>query len=717
MVKLMYAKLSLAMVLLSFSVLFASCQADSSAPDTPISTPSTQTLENNQSTTMITPETVGQLTVVAEWGQGKARNVVLDAAGSQAAVIASSGIYVYALSNWSQIDFLPLGDVALQAAFSPDGRFLAIIPSQKNQVWIWQVGSGPTAVQTITTQTQIWEIHFSHDGQTLLLNQQSGITAYAWQGDGSQVPILESNNLGWLSFNNNGTMLTVPDLGIEPEQINVWQIAQPAALQQLVSTLVSEANMELQFGRLSPDGAYYGGVVRDRMLEKDDMLFIWNVAESEIVYQIPIANLQFFDSQNSWAFSPDGSRLAVYTANNQIEIMDLTTGHVSTAIPSLADARPSHVILTNSEAIIGYTNGAITLWNVAENKQLQEIAGNDVLLFDLHLLPAATGFAAVSGTGEITFYQLPDGAQMHSLTAHMTEAITDVTFAPDSANIAASFANGLVQLWHVDGMLQKTFTASNGNVDSVQFSPDGRFLATGVGQRSGEIAYDDTVAVWQLPGATLQAAAGGEQEDVPGCSFFRNNVLFTPDGQLVAATSHDFTVRLTRAADGEEVYAFPPHVDAVLDLALSTDGRFLASASEDATVRVYDLATYAQIHELTGSVGGFWSVVFSPDGRLLAAGNRFGEIYIWELTTGTLIRQINGEQNKQSNLIFSPDGRMLAAGAEGEHINFWSVENGALIAAIPGHTSFVRTIAFSPNGEFFISGGSDNVLRLWQIHS
>lgn len=711
----MHAKPSLSILLLFFVVLVVSCQAESAVPDIPNLAPP-PTLATSQSETMITPETVGQLTVVAEWGQGKTRDVVIDAAGNRAAVIATSGIYVYALANWSQIDFLPLGDSAPQAVFSPDGRFLAVIHPQNNQVLLWEVGQGATAVQTIAAETQIWEIHFSHDGQTLLLNAQSSIRAYAWQGDGTQTPILESNNLGWLSFNDTDTLLAIPDLGTVPEQVNLWQLVPPTALQP-VRTLVSEPNMQLHFGRLSPDGAYYGGVVRDRMFEKDDMLFIWNVATAEIVYQIPIASFQIFDSQNSWAFSPDGALLAVLTANNQIEMFNLATGSRTTATPIAPEAQASHVTLTNTEAIIGYTDGAIALWNIAENKPVQEIPGTQATLLELHLLPSATQFVAVRETGEINLYQLPNGAPIHTLTAHMTDTITDVAFAPDSASVAASFANGAVQLWQVDGMLQKTFTVSNGNVDSVQFSPDGRFLATGVGQQLGAIAYDDTVAVWQLPDASLQAAAGGEQEDVPGCSFFRNNVLFTPDGQLIAAASHDFTVRLTQAADGQEVYAFPRHADAVLDLALSTDGRFLASASEDATVRVYDMQTYAQVYELTGSVGGFWSVVFSPDGRFLAAGNRSGEIYIWELPTGTLVRQIYGEQNKQSNLIFSPDGRMLAAAAKGEQINFWSVETGSLIAAIPGQTNFVRNIAFSPNGEFLISSGSDNVLRLWQINS
>ncbi len=38
---------------------------------------------------------------------------------------------------------------------------------------------------------------------------------------------------------------------------------------------------------------------------------------------------------------------------------------------------------------------------------------------------------------------------------------------------------------------------------------------------------------------------GGEEENVTGCSFFQGAVDFSPDGTLLAATSHDFTVHVT----------------------------------------------------------------------------------------------------------------------------------------------------------------------------
>lgn len=710
MIKKRWLKAKVVVLFLSAAWL-AGCQQSEPLPPIP-----TDAAATASSSTAISLDTVDRLTAVAAWGEGQAKDIIVDAAAKHVAVIATSGIYVYDLATQKQLDYLPLGDVPADAALTLDGRFLAILNTQNNNILIWEIGSSPPNIRQLGSESPVRELRFANDGQTLLLNTQQGIVAQPWQAEEPPAMLHESSSLGWLSFTADGSLLAVPDLLKEPEQITIWS-AEEAVTAQPAATLTSEPNMKLRFGRLSPDGAFYGGIVQDRLLEKEDLLFIWDVAEARLVHQLPVGFYQFFHSEHSWAFAPDGRFLAVTTPEQQVEIRDLAAGEITATVPTPPETVPTHVALTNTQAIVAYADGTLAIWDVADNAPVQQHLGGGNLLLELRLLPGDTGFVTVSSTGQIDFYTLPDGRHDHTNSAHMTGSITDVTFAPDSSTIAASFANGMVQLWQVSGELQQAFPASTGNIDSVRFSPDGRFLATGTAQRTGDIAFDDTVAVWQTTDTSLQSRTGGEQEDVPGCSVFRNNVVFTPDGSRIAAASHDFTVHLTRTDDGSEVHVFPRHTDAVLDIALSTDGRYLASASEDATVRVYDMTTYEQVHELTGSVGGFWSVAFSPDGRFLAAGNRFGEIYIWELPGGTLVRQIFGEQNTNSNLLFSPDGQMLAAAAKGGEIHFWSVTSGALLKALSGQTDFVQNIAFSPDGQYLISSGSDNILRLWQIGS
>ena len=68
-----------------------------------------------------------------------------------------------------------------------------------------------------------------------------------------------------------------------------------------------------------------------------------------------------------------------------------------------------------------------------------------------------------------------------------------------------------------------------------------------------------------VPGGEA-AQFGGEAEKVAGCAFFRNEVRFSPDGELMAANSHDFTVSLYDPSDGMILHTFPPHASTVTDL-------------------------------------------------------------------------------------------------------------------------------------------------------
>ena len=79
-----------------------------------------------------------------------------------------------------------------------------------------------------------------------------------------------------------------------------------------------------------------------------------------------------------------------------------------------------------------------------------------------------------------------------------------------------------------------------------------------------------------LAAPTADFTLGGEAENVTGCSFYEADVVFSPDGTLLASTSHDFTVQISPLADPDTTVVLEPHVGSVLDIEFSPDGTHAA---------------------------------------------------------------------------------------------------------------------------------------------
>ena len=663
----------------------------------------------------ISPETAGRLTAVNRFGDDQATEVVVDPSGRYLGVITTIGLYVYDKADWSLIDFLPIDEPIHSAAFTQDARHLAVADWGSSQIALWEFGSDQPPSSLDGNGEPGAQVVFTPAG-LLVSSTASQIVNQDWQNAAAPVSLIaapDNGRLGRASWSANGEIIAVPVQTQSGYEIMVL----PTDGSQPMPALRSLAGMVVEHGRLSPDGAYYAAIVTDPTLQRDNALLIWQIDTPDARYQVPVGQ---FVAETNWGFATDSRSLAVTTLAEQIEIIQLDSGQSTAALPiarAVASATELKIIFDGQHIVVALADGSLNVWKATEMGLDRFLVDSRVPLTDLQFLTEQDQFITTDQSGLVETRRLPDGRLLQAISNHVASDITDAVFAPDSATVAVSLAGGGIQIWNMGGELQRTITGPAGKVDAVAYSPDGRFLASGLGERIGPTAFDDTVDIWQMPEGGLHTSLGGEKEDAPGCSFFRNSLAFSSDGQYLASASHDFTVGLWQVSDGALVHNFPAHTDSVLDVALSPDGQYLASASEDATIRLWRLSDFQLVHELTGSVGGFWTISFSPDGRFLAGGDMLGRIYLWDMASGELLRVFEGEKYKQSDLAFSADGRLLAAGANGEAIQLWQVDTGQMVGTLDGHSGIVRRVAFSPDGLSLISVGQDNVLRLWQVQS
>ncbi|KIO15681.1 hypothetical protein M407DRAFT_53628, partial [Tulasnella calospora MUT 4182] len=128
------------------------------------------------------------------------------------------------------------------------------------------------------------------------------------------------------------------------------------------------------------------------------------------------------------------------------------------------------------------------------------------------------------------------------------------------------------------------------------------------------------------------AALGGP---LRGHSSFVNSVCFSPDGKYLASGSSDSTIRLWNCQTGVEVGEPCSHHwrTSVQSVCFSPDGKLLASGAYEKTIWLsgWDPNTGVQRGTpFTGDMKDVSSVSFSSDGRLLLARYRDGSPATWD---------------------------------------------------------------------------------------
>src|SRR5262249_10333078 len=157
---------------------------------------------------------------------------------------------------------------------------------------------------------------------------------------------------------------------------------------------------------------------------------------------------------------------------------------------------------------------------------------------------------------------------------------------------------------------------------------------------SFSLALVDTPTLQQL--GTVAIPLGRTLQRLRDYDYGIDRVAWSPDGKMLATGGGDKNVRLWDAASRQPVQTLIGHTDFVQSVAWSPDSKMVASASLDNTVLVWDASSGRALRALTGHEGGVEDVAWSPDGTMLASAGADSTVRLWDPLGGQLVRVLQG---------------------------------------------------------------------------
>jgi WD40 repeat protein len=267
-----------------------------------------------------------------------------------------------------------------------------------------------------------------------------------------------------------------------------------------------------------------------------------------------------------------------------------------------------------------------------------------------------------------------------------------------------TLAPNLIASGSVD-RIEEVFTLDIESALGLAFSPDGQMLASST--------WDGSVRVWDVANRSEFVTFKAHTKSVYGLAF-------SPDGNTLATAGWDRKVYLWDLKNGEQIKALEGHTNLVFNLAFSSDGSLLASGDADGIAKIWDVRSGKEVLTL-GHDAAVYSLAFSPVVNVLAAGTGVNitpdtdsaVIKLWDAETGDELLTLEGHNAEVYGLAFSIDGDRLVSTSADTSIRIWEVYTGKQVEKIEEHTSSVVSVAYAPHGRMFATASHDGTIILW----
>jgi WD40 repeat protein len=553
---------------------------------------------------------------------------------------------------------------SLEAAYSPDGKQIALIESSYEYGFLQNSVFDPTGPST-PRQSRTTPVQF-FESDLKLLDAQTGAVTFK----------LDSSRSGTFVFSPDGALMAKEN----GKEIRVWNV-QTGREEHRLKGFKGEPNT-IAF---SPDGKYLAVSVTKYYRENAGRLI--KIIGSSVVQVFDVRTwqmgfqLQNIGMVNSLAFEPAGRFLLIggliheqEDATPGLKLWDLQSGKSASFHTGGADFSQAVDSLAISR------NGSLVAFK----------SGPDVVqVLETQTWKVKYSFDKTSD---------PDSERPASRFLLTLKRVTALGFSRDGNSISGEVEGAGIKRWDPrTGEVKKHFSDQESGNGIVEVSEDGN-KAAGI-RDDGVILVRDLIT--------------GEQTNLTAPGPTAAALTLSPNGESLAVAYHNRIVLLSTVT-GKLMRTIESRIADVSRIVFSADGRMAAVADENGAIETWDLGN-GHAFPAIASAGKTTALRFAPDSRLLASASEDGSVNLWDLRTGVLSSHLQKHSGAVNAIAFSSDGNLMATGGDDRTVVIWEIAKGKVRRTLKGHDLAVTSLAFSPDGTILASGCGNASVVLWNV--
>lgn len=268
----------------------------------------------------------------------------------------------------------------------------------------------------------------------------------------------------------------------------------------------------------------------------------------------------------------------------------------------------------------------IRLWDVDSGQLLQTLTGHSSIVWRLAFSPDGSMLASASSDGTAKVWDWRSASLIKSLD--FPNEVISVSFSPDGQVLAVggveNWPDAVIWTYSVASWQPVLKFTEFWNIPDIAYSPNGQLLVGGGTSRN--------VRVW--------ATSNGIEQFILPHSGQVSSLDISPDGSTVATGLCEDSDENAQCILGavwlwdlntgtltKKLSDFPNWVE---EVEYSFDGSLIIAASRDGSIRIYNASDFQTLLSAS-SPGGGGILALSTDGRLIATGGANGSIHLWRV--------------------------------------------------------------------------------------